>query len=127
MKCPMCKSRKQVSIDLHADGYCEDARECGACGAIWTVRSNELKLIKASDSKKMKTYSDFICPTCKSILCIETDLDAFQFHEEIQECSNCGTICSSAHNQVEVVKDSQFGSFLSSTSDLVECDDYVFV
>ncbi|PLY03268.1 MAG: hypothetical protein C0623_02000 [Desulfuromonas sp.] len=76
---------------------------------------------------KIKTYSDFICPTCKSVLCIETDLDAFQFHEEIQECANCGTVCSSAHNQIEVVKDSQVNSFLSCTSDLVESDDYALI
>ncbi|MBW2452252.1 MAG: hypothetical protein JRE16_11905 [Deltaproteobacteria bacterium] len=68
-----------------------------------------------------------MCPTCKAVLCVETDLHAYQFHEEIQECANCGTICSSAHDQVEVVKDSQENSFLSITSDFVESDDYVFI
>ena len=76
---------------------------------------------------KATWYSAYICPTCKGILCIETDLDAFQFHEEIQECVNCGTVCSSAHNQAEVVEDSQGNSFLSSTSEHVESDDYVYM
>ncbi len=127
MKCPICKSRGHVEIDLHADGFSQDARECGDCGGIWTFSGAVLKIIKGSDRKNEMEYSDFICPTCKAVLCIETDLDAFQFHEEIQECANCGTTCSSAHDHVEVVKDSQAGSFLSTTSDFVEADDYVFV
>ena len=127
MKCPLCKSREHVEIDLHAEGFAQDARECGDCGGIWTFSGNVLKVIKQSDKKTEEVFSDFRCPTCKSTLSIETDLDAFQFHEEMHECANCGTICSSAHNQVEVVKDSQVGSFLSSTTDLIEADDYVFV
>ena len=127
MKCPLCKSRKHIEIDLHADGFSQDVRECGDCGVMWTFSGNDLKIIKRNDNKRKKEYSDFVCPTCKAVLCIETDLDAFQFHEEIQECANCGTICSSAHDQIEIVKDSQINSFLSTTSDLVESDDYVFV
>ena len=127
MKCPICKNRKHVEIDLHAEGFSQDARECGDCGGVWTFSGNVLKIIKGRDHKVKNAFSDFICPTCKSILCIETDLDAYQFHEEIQECANCGTICSSVHNQLEVVKDSQAGSFLSASSDLVEADDYVFL
>ena len=127
MKCPICKSREHVEIDLHADGFSQDARECGVCGGIWTFSGNVLKMIKGSDKQHKKLYSDFSCPTCKSVLCLETDLDTYQFHEEIQECVNCGTICSSAHDQIEIVSDSQAGSFLSTTSELVEADDYVFV
>lgn len=127
MKCPVCKNREHVEIDLHADGFAQDARECGDCGGIWTYSGNDLKIIKGKTDKKVKAYSDFICPTCKSVLCIKTDLDAFQFHEEIQECANCGTVCSSFHDQVEVIKDSQPDSFLSSTSELVESDDYVLI
>ena len=127
MKCPLCNSTKHIEIDLHADGYCQDALECGDCGGIWTYCSNQLKIIKNRHDRKATVFSDFICPTCKAVLCIETDLDAFQFHEEIQECVNCGTVCSSAHNQVEVIKDSQPDSFLNSTSELVESDDYVFM
>lgn len=127
MKCPLCNSKQHIEIDLHADGFSQDACECGDCGGIWTYSGNELKIIKDKEAKKVKAYSDFICPTCKAVLCLETDLDAFQFHEEIQECANCGTVCSSAHDQVEVVDDSQKNSFLSTTSDLVESDDYVFI
>ena len=127
MKCPLCKSTKHIEIDLHADGYCQDALECGDCGGIWTYCSNQLKIIKNGHDRKATVFSDFICPTCKAVLCIETDLDAFQFHEEIQECANCGTVCSSAHNQVEVIKDSQPDSFLNTSSELVESDDYVFM
>lgn len=127
MKCPICNKTGQIEIDLHADGYCQDALECGACGGIWTYSGKDLKIIKGKTDKKVKVYSDFICPTCKAVLCIETDLDAFQFHEEIQECANCGTVCSSSHDQVEVIKDSQPDSFLNSTSESVESDDYVFI
>ena len=127
MKCPKCKNREHIEIDLHADGFSQDARECGDCGCVWTFSAGELKIIKARRNNPVKAYSDFICPTCKSILCIETDLNAFQFHEEMQECVNCGTICSSAHGQIEIVQDSQANSFLSCTSDLVEADDYVFI
>jgi uncharacterized Zn finger protein len=126
MKCPICKGREQVSIDLHADGFSPAIRECGACGTVWTFSKNKLKIIQTSGLKKVTAYSDFVCPTCKSVLCVETDLDAFQFHEELQECANCGTVCSSAHAQVEVIKDSQSGSFLSTTAEVVEADDYVF-
>ena len=86
-----------------------------------------MKIIKGKSSKRVTAYSDFICPTCKAVLCIKTDLDAFQFHEEIQECANCGTVCSSAHDLVEVIEDSQDNSFLSTTSEQVESDDYVYV
>ena len=127
MNCPLCNSKEHVEIDLHADGFTQDAYECGDCGAVWVHSSEELKILKERNDPIKKVYSSFTCPTCKAISCIETDLDAFQFHEELQECSNCGTICSSAHDQVEVVKDSQPGSFLSTTSDLVESDDYVFM
>ena len=127
MNCPICNSKAHIEIDLHCDGFAQDACECGDCGGIWTYRGKELKIIKGRETQKVKAYSDFICPTCKAVLCIETDLDAFQFHEELQECANCGTVCSSAHDQVEVVKDSQKDSFLSTTSDSVESDDYVFI
>jgi len=128
MKCPFCKSKSRIEVDLHADGFAKEACECGNCEAIWTYIGNDLKIIKQGNkAKQVNSYSDFICPTCKAVLCIETDLDAFQFHEELQECANCGTVCSTAHDQIEVVKDSQAGSFLSTTSDLVESDDYVFM
>jgi uncharacterized Zn finger protein len=126
MKCPICKNREHIEIDLHADGFSQDARECGDCGTIWTFSGKVLKIIKQRDQTKKPGYSNFICPTCKSALCIETDLDGFQFHEEIQECANCGTVCSSAHDLVEVIKDSQANSFLSITSESVESDDYVY-
>lgn len=127
MKCPICKSRQHVEIDLHSDGFSKNIRECGDCGGVWTFSGENMKIIKGRDNQKAKAYSDFICPTCKSSLCIKTDLDAFQFHEEIQECTQCGTICSTSHDQLEVVKDSQAGSFLNTTSDSVESDDYVFI
>jgi len=128
MNCPLCNKTEHIEIDLNADGFSQDALECGDCGGVWTHSAGEVKIIKASDDTTMvKVYSDFLCPTCKTVLCIETDLDVQQFHEEIYECTNCGTVCSSAHNQLEIVKDSQINSFLSSTSDQVEADDYVFI
>ena len=127
MNCPICNNSEHVEVDLHADGFSQDAFECGDCGGLWTYSGTDLKIIKDREEKKVVAYADFICPTCKSVLCIETDLDIQQFHEELYECMNCGTVCSSAHNQVEVVSDSQIDSFLSATSDSVEADDYVFI
>jgi len=127
MMCPLCKNTGRIEIDMHTDGYCQDAFECGDCGGIWTYSGKELKIIKGKSNNKVTAYSDFICPTCKAVHCIETDLNAFQFHEEIQECENCGTACSSAHDLVEVIEDSQSDSFLSTTSEQVESDDYVYI
>ena len=124
MKCPICKSREHVEIDLHAEGFSQDARECGDCGAVWTFFGDALKIIKGRVEKRQKVCTEFICPTCRCMVSYETELEAFQFHEELFDCAVCGTVCSVAHNQVEVVKDSQKGSFLDSTSDLVESDDY---
>jgi len=124
MKCPLCKSRKHVEIDLHADGFSQDARECGDCGGIWTFVNEELKIIKGHVQKRQQVYTKFVCPTCKSMVSRKTDLDAFQFHEELYECTVCGTVCSVAHDKVEVIKDAQKNSFLDTTGDLVESDDY---
>ena len=124
MKCPMCKSRNQVEIDLHADGFSQDARECGACGAVWTFSGSTLKIIKKQASPQQKVCTDFVCPTCGAMVSDETDLTTFQFHEALYECSVCGTVCSVNHDKVEIVRDSQKGSFLSSSSEKVEADDY---
>ncbi len=124
MKCPLCKSRKHVEIDLHAEGFSQDVRECGDCGCIWTFSGDAIKIIKGSVEKRQKVCTNFVCPTCGCLVRNETELSAFQFHEELYECTECGTVCSVAHNQVEVVKDSQKGSFLDSSGDLVESDDY---
>lgn len=124
MKCPLCKSRAHVEINLHAEGFSQDARECGDCGGIWTFSGNAIKIIKGRVEKRQTICTDFVCPTCKHMVSHETDLDSFQFHEELYECLVCGTVCSVAHNQVEVVKDTQKDSFLDSSGDLVESDDY---
>ena len=52
MICPICKSKGHVEIDLHADGFAQDACECGDCGSIWTYRGDELKIIKGRETKK---------------------------------------------------------------------------
>ena len=124
MKCPMCKSRNKIEIDLHAEGFSQDARECGVCGAVWTFSGNTLKIIQKQVSPQQKVCTDFVCPTCRCMVSFETDLNAFQFNEEFYECTVCGTIWSVAHDKVEVVRDSQKGSFLSSTGEKVESDDY---
>ena len=124
MKCPLCKSREYIEIDLHSEGFSQDIRECGVCGGAWTFSGKIIKIIKQSAKREDKICTDFVCPTCKCMSSHETDLNAFQFHEELHECAVCGTVCSDAHNQVEVVFDSQVGSFLDSTGELVEADDY---
>jgi len=124
MKCPLCKSREHVEIDLHAEGFSQDARECGVCGGIWTFSGEKLRIIKGRVQQRQRVSTDFVCPTCHHMVSYETDLDAFQFHEEHYECAVCGTVCAVSHNQVEVVKDSQKRSFLDSSGDLVESDDF---
>lgn len=123
MKCPLCKSRN-VELDLHAEGFSQDARECADCGGVWTFSGEQLKIIKGRVAQPQTVCTDFICPTCRSMVSIETALNAFQFHEELYECTVCGTVCSVAHDKVEIVRDSQKGSFLSSTGEKVESDDY---
>lgn len=123
MKCPLCKSRK-VELHIHAEGFSQDARECGDCGGIWTFSGEHLKIIKGSVAQKQKVCTDFVCPTCKHMVSNETDLSAFQFHEQLYECTVCGTVCSVAHDKVEVIKDTQKGSFLSAAGEQVESDDY---
>ena len=127
MKCPICKGRQHVELDLHADGYSQDVRECGDCGGVWTFSGNALKIIKGRAETPQADFPNFTCPTCKSHRALGTTLDAYQFHEELYECTVCGTVSSLAHAQLEVVSDSQTGSFLSTSSDLVEADDYAFV
>lgn len=115
---------------MHADGFSQDLRECGVCGAMWTYSGSTLKMIKTPSAVKEqrdRAFSEFFCPTCRTALCVETSFDTFQFHERFYECTNCGTICSSAHAQLEVVVDSQERSFLSTTSADVESDDYAFI
>jgi len=124
MKCPLCQSRENVEINLHAEGFSQDARECGKCGGIWTFSGEHLKIIKGKVQKQQKVQTDFVCPTCKFMVSYETGLEAFQFHEALYECTVCGTVCSVTHDKVVVVKDSQKGSFLGSAGDAVESDDY---
>jgi len=124
MKCPLCQSRNHVEIDLHAEGFAQDVRECGDCGGIWTFSGKTRKIIKGRVKKRQRVCTDFVCPTCQCMVSYETDFDAFQFHEEQYECSACGTVCSVSHNKVEIVKDSQKGSFLDSTGAMVESDDF---
>ncbi len=127
MNCPFCQNREHVEIDLHADGFSQDILECGDCGGVWTFAGKTQRAIRKPSPGPDHEFANFRCPTCKMTLSVETDLEAFQFHEEIFECTSCGTVCSSAHDQLEVVRDSQSDSFLSATSDIVEADDYVFI
>ena len=55
MKCPFCKNREHVEIDLHADGFSQDIRECGACGGMWTFSGTEMKIVKSKQHKAEKT------------------------------------------------------------------------
>lgn len=124
MQCPLCKGKKHVETDLHAEGFSQDAWECGDCGGVWTYSGDQLKIIRGKVEKTQRVCTDFVCPTCHAMVSHETDLHAFQFHEEQYECLVCGTVCSVAHNRVEVVRDSQKGSFLDSSGDQVEADDF---
>lgn len=48
MKCPVCKERKRINLNS-ADGYSQDSRECGKCGAIWTFVGDELVILSEED------------------------------------------------------------------------------
>jgi transcriptional regulator NrdR family protein len=52
MKCPNCKHREHVEIDLHADGYAQDARECGDCGCVWTFKNTNLIIIRQGNKNE---------------------------------------------------------------------------
>jgi len=44
MKCPRCKERKKVALSS-SDGFSQDVRECGLCGAVWTFLGEELVML----------------------------------------------------------------------------------
>lgn len=46
MKCPECKERQHIELDLHSDGFSENVRECGDCGAMWTWKDDKRIIIK---------------------------------------------------------------------------------
>lgn len=123
MKCPLCKCRNHVEVDLHADGFAENIRECGECGGVWSNHEGDIRVIKGRVQRRQTVNTNFVCPTCKCIVTNETDLDAFQFHEEIYSC-DCGTVCSVVHDMVHIIKDSQEDSFLATPWSGVEANDY---
>ena len=64
------------------------------------------------------------CPVCKSYSNIEIDLHSSQFNELLLNCTICGCEWSVNHGLVEIVKDSQKNSFLESSGECVENNDY---
>jgi transcription elongation factor Elf1 len=125
MKCPLCQSQGYEEIDLTVGQEITSACQCLECGCLWTLPAGgQAAKREDADQPQQTVRTDFLCPTCKHSVSHETDLRAFQFHEELYDCSVCGTVSSVAHGQVEVVKDSQLGSFLDSSSEMVEADDY---
>lgn len=40
MECPACHC-KEISIDLHSDGYAEPLLECIECGNLWIASFEE--------------------------------------------------------------------------------------
>jgi len=64
------------------------------------------------------------CPVCKSYANQEIDLHSEQFTEEIVKCEVCDCEWAVNHGLIEIVKDSQINSFLESTTECVEGDDY---
>lgn len=64
MKCPVCKNHKNVSIDIHTDGFAEDIVTCSICGTVWAINHGLQEIIKDSQEKSfLSTTSD----------CVETD------------------------------------------------------
>ena len=67
------------------------------------------------------------CPVCQNRKHLEIDLHSDGFAENIIECSSCGAIWSLNHGHLDMVKDSQIGSFLQTATECVEADDYNLV
>lgn len=51
MKCPVCKNRKQVDLELHSDGFTEGITECSICGTVWSVNHGVTEIIKDPQEK----------------------------------------------------------------------------
>lgn len=64
------------------------------------------------------------CPVCQNYEHSHTHLNAGQFNEELMKCPSCGSSWSINHGVTEIINDTQVNSFLSGTSECVECDDY---
>jgi Zn-finger nucleic acid-binding protein len=64
------------------------------------------------------------CPTCKTLEHSDVHFTSGDFKEDMDKCPICGTVWSVNHGTVEVIKDSQEKSFLSTLTECVECDDY---
>lgn len=64
------------------------------------------------------------CPVCKSHEHTDIHLKSGQFSEELMKCPSCGSLWAINHGVTEIVKDTQKNSFLSGSSECVECDDY---
>jgi hypothetical protein len=45
MRCPVCKEKKSVEIDMHCDGFAEALEECGHCGSVWTMHGAETSVL----------------------------------------------------------------------------------
>lgn len=57
MKCPECGKREKVEISS-VEGYAQDIRECGFCGAIWTFKDGSRVVVKSAKVKAAeKAYS----------------------------------------------------------------------
>ncbi len=50
-ECPICKSKTQVEIDTHSDGYAENLEECGNCGAVWTLKGTQEIMIHGATTQ----------------------------------------------------------------------------
>lgn len=46
MKCPVCKDRNHIEVDLHSDGFADNIRECGTCGTVWGWNENTRFIVK---------------------------------------------------------------------------------
>jgi transcription elongation factor Elf1 len=46
MKCPVCKNREVVDIDLHTEGFSEDIIECRICGSIWSINHGATEMVR---------------------------------------------------------------------------------
>jgi glycyl-tRNA synthetase (class II) len=46
MKCPVCKNREHIGIDLHVRGFTENIVECKICGSIWSINHGVTEIVK---------------------------------------------------------------------------------
>ncbi len=94
MDCPVCHHKEHVEIDTHADGFANNLKECGYCGAMWTNSSGREIKIRGATQKLSAGQTATECPICHNGNRVEVDIHADGFANNLEECGVCGALWS---------------------------------